>query len=36
MIWLALASVGLFGAHVWELYLGRRPVAARANHGRAP
>lgn len=32
---LGLASVVLFGAHVSELYLSRRPIVLRANERRA-
>ncbi len=32
---LALVSVGLFGAHVWDLYQDARPVVARISRRRA-
>jgi hypothetical protein len=35
VISLALASVGLFGAHVWDLYQDVRPVLVRVTGRRS-
>lgn len=34
VISLALASVGLFGAHVWDLYQDKRPAVVRISGRR--
>jgi hypothetical protein len=33
---LALASVGLFGAHAWDFYQNVRPVVVRVTNKRHP